>query len=231
MQTIWDLLPASLWPTQRFIPPDEAARTMRLWQALQASGNSSSPYNRADPPWTRPLIPAAPASGGEDHSATSAETDAQGGILGAIFGEAANAAPATNPGPLPPPTSQRRPLGLVGNAQLAAPAALMALPDQVSWDELRRSLARRIGSPDVQLAPDVRLDVQRLPLDPDPRAIWKLSDWPLPALTAAGEPVLTSLGRPMTLGQQLLLGQRWHGTLNMRDEATMRRFDEYMRRR
>src|ERR1700731_3338808 len=62
-------------------------------------------------------------------------------------------------------------------------------------------------------------------------AIWALSGLPVPALTASGEPVLTSLGQPMTLGQRLLLGQRWHGTLNLRDEATMRRFDDYARRR
>jgi hypothetical protein len=126
MQTIWDLLPASLWPTQPFIPPAEAARTMQMWQALQASGNSSSPYNRADPPWTRSLTPMASASGGEDHSATSTDTDTQGGILGAIFGEAANSSPATNPGMLQPPTPHRLPLGFVGNAQLATPPAVMA---------------------------------------------------------------------------------------------------------
>ncbi len=96
---------------------------------------------------------------------------------------------------------------------------------------MRRSLVLRLGSPDVQLAPDVRQHVQRLLLDPDPRAIWELSDLRDPALTASGEPVLTSLGQPMTLGRQLLLGQRWHGTLNMGDEATMRRFDKYLRTR
>jgi len=105
------------------------------------------------------------------------------------------------------------------------------LPDQVSWDDLRRSLARRVGSFDAELPPGTRQDVLRLLLDPDPRAIWALSDLRVPALTASGEPVLTSLGQPMTLGQRLLLGQRWHGTLNLRDEATMRRFDDYARRR
>jgi hypothetical protein len=126
MQTIWDLLPASLWPTQPFIPPDEAARTTQMLQALQASAISSSPYNRVDTPWTRPLTPMAPASGGEDHFATSADTDVQGGILDAIFGEAANSSPATNPWMLQPPTPRRSPLGLVGNAPLAAPPAVMA---------------------------------------------------------------------------------------------------------
>jgi hypothetical protein len=105
MQTIWDLLPASLWPTKPFIPPDQAARTMQMWQALQASGNSSPPGafwadNRVGPPWTQMPSPVGPV-GGEHLSSTSADadppsdthgeaadTDTQGGILGAIFGEA-----------------------------------------------------------------------------------------------------------------------------------------------
>ncbi len=127
MQSFWDLLPASLWPTQPFISPAEQARVLQALQALQASANSSSPTaiapdNRAGAPWTRTPSPVGPVSGGEDFSATSAATDpraatnlaptdsgASGGILGAIFGAAANRSPLPAVGEATPASAWQAP--------------------------------------------------------------------------------------------------------------------------
>jgi len=127
MQSFWDLLPASLWPTQAFIPPDEQAGVLQALQALQASANSSSPAaiapdNRAGAPWTRTPSPVGPASGGEDLSAISAATGpraatnlaptdsgAPGGILGAIFGAAANRPPLPAAGEATPAPAWQAP--------------------------------------------------------------------------------------------------------------------------
>ena len=122
MQSFWDLLPASLWPTQPFIPPDEQARIMQALWVQQASANSlaaasAASANRAGVAQT--LAPAALASGGDD-------VGTAGGILGPVLGAAANSPPATNPPMLPPPTPDSYVSGPGLNAQRTAPLAPMA---------------------------------------------------------------------------------------------------------
>ena len=102
MQSFWDLLPASLWPTQRFIPPNEQARIMQALWAQQASANAFSPVaggsgSLAGPSSSQAPAPGRSASGGDD-------TSAPGGILGAVFGASAATPTATSfQTPITPP--------------------------------------------------------------------------------------------------------------------------------
>jgi hypothetical protein len=89
MQSFWDLLPASLWPTQPFISPDEQARVLQARWALQAPANPFSPVAGGSGSLAGRLTSQAPdparsASGGDDASAP-------GGILGAAIGASAAA--------------------------------------------------------------------------------------------------------------------------------------------
>jgi hypothetical protein len=64
MQTIWDLLPASLWPTQPFIPPPSVAHAT-AWPQAAAPGWTQTVPSRP-PDW-----PAAPAGGTDDDGSVS----------------------------------------------------------------------------------------------------------------------------------------------------------------
>jgi hypothetical protein len=113
MQSFWDLLPASLWPTQPFIPPEESARTFQALRALQFPASSSSP-----------------ATTGPNNL-----TSVRGGSVGASFGEAAGAPRATSFWDLLPPPPPGRPFvpmlptpGRLDFPLAAAPAAGVAQP-------------------------------------------------------------------------------------------------------
>jgi hypothetical protein len=77
MQSIWDLLPASLWPTQPFIAPDEQARILRAFNNLQASRDGGLPLSAAGGPSNPPVVPsvglqqAGPASTAYDNDGAS----------------------------------------------------------------------------------------------------------------------------------------------------------------
>jgi hypothetical protein len=120
MQSFWDLLPASLWPTQPFISPDEQARTLQALRALQASANAFSGTNGAvnklagSPAWPVPN-PGPLANGGDDASMA-------GGILSAILGPGVAARNATSfEGLIPPPQQERAFAPMASTANQFAP--------------------------------------------------------------------------------------------------------------
>ena len=107
MQSFWDLLPASFWPTQPFISPDEQARALQALWALQAPANTFPPVaggsrNIEGPSSLQTPGPAQSASGADHASAScgilgsALRAGAAGGILGAIFGSSAAAPTATS---------------------------------------------------------------------------------------------------------------------------------------
>jgi hypothetical protein len=113
MQSFWDMLPASLWPTQPFIPPEEGASALQALRAMQLPANSSSPVTT-----------------GPNNLA-----GVQGGSLGALFGGAAGAPRATSFWDLLPPALPGRPFvsvlptpGQLDPRLAAAPAAGVAQP-------------------------------------------------------------------------------------------------------
>ena len=117
MQSFLDLLPASLWPTQPFISPDEQARTLQALWALQAPANAFSPVagrpGNIEGPSSLQAPDPAPSASDADHASapggilgSALKASAAGGILGAIFGSSAAAPTAMSEQDLIPPPQQ-----------------------------------------------------------------------------------------------------------------------------
>lgn len=87
--------------------------------------------------------------------------------------------------------------------------SLSQLYDEVGWNLEQ-----------LDLAPRTHNIVERLMRSDDPKTIWTISDL---------DQLVTSFdGEKMKLGKALLLGTSWSGELDMTDEESRQRFDQYV---
>lgn len=91
------------------------------------------------------------------------------------------------------------------------------LPSQKDWDSLRSEVGYSMDKDwNVPTDKNIVRAIYQILKDPDPKAAWSLADIKEP--TADGVP----------FGRAVLAGQSWHGTLDLKDKATMRRFNRYV---
>ncbi len=93
------------------------------------------------------------------------------------------------------------------------------VPSQGSWDALRPVLRDRLDDPSFNLTPAVRQQVLDLLEDRDPHAIWRI---------AGNRTPVTIEGETLPLGNRLLSGTDWEGSLDLNDAEAMDRFDKYV---
>ena len=77
MQSLWDLLPASLWPVQRFIAPDEQAQILRAFNDLQDSRDQRWPPTLTGVPGNTASSPSLEAQQGEAPATRDDSSDAR----------------------------------------------------------------------------------------------------------------------------------------------------------
>lgn len=83
------------------------------------------------------------------------------------------------------------------------------VPDQDSWDMLRRSLRGAINRADMQSVPSEDKEMLEAAIDDDdPKEIWTIAD--------------------SKYGKKLLLGTAWHGKIDFSDHQVMERFNSYV---
>jgi hypothetical protein len=89
------------------------------------------------------------------------------------------------------------------------------LPTEGSWEGLATSIGKRLDKdPDLASLPAAaRARVKSILADPDPAASWQLAD-----LYHDGE----------SLGKKLLVGQNWHGKLDLNNATQRTRFETYV---
>ena len=85
------------------------------------------------------------------------------------------------------------------------------VPDQSTWNNFRFNLSIQLDTMKVMGIGDYPEHIQKILENPDPKAIWALSDTPE--------------------GKKFLLGKSWNGTLNLEDPESMARFDAYISRK
>lgn len=99
------------------------------------------------------------------------------------------------------------------------------LPSMSSWIALQRSILARLEqckSEGVAMDPFTERFVRTLCGErAEPRDIWLISDLDQRCKLRAEEP-------ERKLGQRLLVGLRWQGAFDLRDEASMQRFRDYV---
>jgi hypothetical protein len=77
----------------------------------------------------------------------------------------------------------------------------------------------------ANLHPDVVQGVKQILDNPDPHAIWDLSDITHPAPAGWQR----TPGGDTTIGQALLMNRNWPGKLDLHDDESMDRFNDYVR--
>lgn len=100
------------------------------------------------------------------------------------------------------------------------------VPSQESWDVLRAALRARVNEPSLDLAPAERRALLDLLGNSEPRTIWTIADNRTPAVIN-GQPLMFR-GKPVPLGNHLLSGTNWSGSLDLNDASVMRRFYDYV---
>ena len=95
------------------------------------------------------------------------------------------------------------------------------------WDFLRRNIKNDFQSMQsgANLHPDVVQGVKQILDNPDPHAIWDLSDITHPAPAGWQR----TPGGDTTIGQALLMNRNWPGKLDLHDDESMDRFNDYVR--
>ena len=91
-------------------------------------------------------------------------------------------------------------------------------PKPYDWTTLQSGMNRRLMGlhQSGEISPEALDAAQTLVRQPDPKALWNISD--ITGKTKSGEP----------LGKKLLLNQSWSGSLNLKDPETMDRFNAYI---
>ena len=91
-------------------------------------------------------------------------------------------------------------------------------PKPYDWTTLQSGMNRRLMGlhQSGEISPEALDAAQTLIRQPDPKALWNISD--ITGKTKSGEP----------LGKKLLLNQSWSGSLNLKDPETMDRFNAYI---
>lgn len=98
------------------------------------------------------------------------------------------------------------------------------IPTRPDW----RSVARRAQTLLAELVrtgqvdQQTRSEVERLLQSDDPMTIWRLADFNVPLLGSNSAP-------DMTIGKKLLMGQHWHGNINLQNNVQRDRFNRYVR--
>jgi GNAT superfamily N-acetyltransferase len=100
------------------------------------------------------------------------------------------------------------------------------VPTQEAWDALRPVLRAKVGEPSLNLAPAERQATLDLLESPDPRTIWHIADDRTPTVID-GQPLMFR-DKPVPLGNHLLSGNGWEGSLDLKDQATLERFYNYV---
>jgi hypothetical protein len=84
-------------------------------------------------------------------------------------------------------------------------------------------LLDRLRSPDAADIPfRAKAQAATILQNRSPNAIWHLSN--MDAMT----PFVDQAGEPLPLSKWLLLNTVWHGTMDLNDALSMRRFDDYV---
>jgi len=188
MQSFWDLLPASLWPTQPFISPDEQTRILAAAHSLGLPSGSPSflPLDAAAPNPALGALPPAPQpppatpAGSDDLAATAA-------------------APSANPGPSP----GEPPLRVIAGAPITQASPLGILGAIFGWEPPRAPAPAPAPTPAPAPPPSYGVDAKNLP--PSFRLPPPLSSWQKPEPdTSWGSPYALDLfGRAQAHGLDL----------------------------
>jgi hypothetical protein len=96
------------------------------------------------------------------------------------------------------------------------------LPDPARWPTTAWGLGTRLRLLASNLDKDTLAVVQAHLNDPDPRAIWDLSDIKTPWQHRDWDPKINTVGKAM------LSGNNWEGTLLLNNEQQMARFNDYV---
>jgi len=84
------------------------------------------------------------------------------------------------------------------------------VPNQADWNNFRFNLAMQLDTMKLMGTGDYPEHIQKILENPDPKAMWALSDTPE--------------------GKKLLLGKSWNGALDLDDPESMARFESYVNR-
>ncbi len=93
------------------------------------------------------------------------------------------------------------------------------VPTQESWDALRPMLRGKITDPSLNLTPAQQQKLLGILENPDPHTIWDIADIRTP---------MTIDGETLPLGNRLLSGKYWKGSLDLNDASTLERFYNYV---
>jgi hypothetical protein len=91
------------------------------------------------------------------------------------------------------------------------------------WSYLKRNMNRDWQQMKPRVDPEQADHVDRILADPDPHAIWDLSDVPYKAPQGFGRDDNT------TIGKALLMNKSWSGKLDLNGEDSMQRFNDYVK--
>lgn len=159
MQSLWDLLPASLWPTQRFIAPDGQAQILGAFNNLQASRDQRLPLIQAGAPSNTTISPSLEVQLGEAPATRDDSSDARTS-LGSDVPPAPLRAIANQPSPSTPtfggilgailggePVTTLPPIPSYGVIPKNVPPQSESLPPASAWQLPERDFS--LGSPTV----------------------------------------------------------------------------------
>jgi hypothetical protein len=96
------------------------------------------------------------------------------------------------------------------------------LPEPREWQTTARGLGTRLRRLAPDLPPAIGNEIQRYLENPDPHAIWALSDIRTPWQHPDWDPKINTVGKAM------LSGQSWGGTLLLNNQRQMARFNDYV---